>query len=305
MTRKYYDVAAVREAITGPVPSISTAFLENGELDWESNARNVEFLIDSGAKALLLTFGDSLLSVLRDTEVMELTKFVTEQAKGRAMVIGCGKPWCLQQTVEFAEECANTGCDVVIPVPPDWAQHCDSKMLKTYFATIGKIAPVMLLSNLMNGRGIPMDVVDDLTPEEGIVAIKDDTPTPYGRRLGTATKEKFAYLSGGTFDGFLDVAPYGADGYLSVFFRAFPQVDHAFWKAYTEGRLSDAVAINEKYEVPFFKWCAANGANFDAGIRGMMEIAGITKRYCRMPYSHLTDKQLESLKVFLAERELI
>jgi 4-hydroxy-tetrahydrodipicolinate synthase len=305
MKSKYYDVAAVREAISGPVPSISTAFLENGELDWESNARNVEFLIGSGAKTLLLTFGDSLLSILRDREVVELTKFVVEQTHGRAMVIGCGKPWCLPQTLEFTEECANAGCDVVIPVPPDWAQHCDSNMLTDYFKAVAQKAPVMLLSNLMNGRGTPMEVVERLTPEQGIVAIKDDTPTPYGRRLGKVSRDKFAYLSGGTFDLFLDTAPYGADGYLSVFFRCFPQVDHAFWKAYKEGRIADCVAINEKYEVPFFKWCAQNGANFDAGIRGMMEIAGITKRYCRMPYSHLTEKQVESLKIFLAERNLI
>lgn len=305
MKQKYYDVAAVREAIAGPVPSFSTAFLENGEIDWESNARNVDFLIASGAKTILLTLGDSLLTILRDQEVLELTKFVVKCADKRAMVIGCGKPWCLPQTLEFAEECASAGCDMVIPVPPDWAQHCDRAQLIKYYEAAGEKAPVMILSYLLNGRGVPMDVIEKLSPEKGIVAVKDDTPTPYGRRLGSVIRDKMAYLSGGTFDGFLDVAPYGADGYLSVFFRAFPKVDWEFWSAYKEGRMQDAIAINDKYEVAFFDWCAANGANFDAGIRGMMEIAGITKRYTRMPYSHLTDAQMDSLRGFLAARGLI
>ena len=305
MNQKYYDVAAVREAITGPVPSFSTAFLENGEIDWESNARNVDFLIDSGAKTILLTLGDSLLTILRDSEVLELTKFVVERANGRAMVIGCGKPWCLPQTLEFTDECVKAGCDLVIPVPPDWAQHCDNDMLLEYFKAVGKKAPVMLLSYLLNGRGIPMPVVEKLGPQDGIVAIKDDTPSPYGRLLGSAVRDKMAFLQGGTMQGFLEVEPYGADGYLPIFFRAFPQVDWDFWNAYKEGRIRDAVKISDKHDIAFFDWCAANGANFDAGIRGMMEIAGIAKRYCRMPYSHLSDAQMDSLKDFLSQRDLI
>lgn len=305
MKQKYYEVEAVREALTGAVPSISTSFLENGDLDWESIGRNVEFLIEAGAKSLLLTYGDSVLSVLRDKEVVELTRFVTERAAHRAMVIGCGKKWCLSQSVEFAQACADMGCDVVIPFPPDWAQHADSKMLLTYYETVAKEAPVMMLTNLMNGRGVPMEVFERVDSENGIVAVKDDAPSPYGRRLGSVVRDKMAYLSGGTMEGFLNVAPYGADGYLSVFFRAFPEVDEKFWSAYTQGRIQDAVTVVDAYEVPFFRWCSSNGAHFDAGIRGMMEIAGISKRFCRMPYSYLSDAQMESLRQFLTDKKLI
>ena len=305
MNQKYYDVNAVREAITGPVPSFSTAFLENGEIDWESNARNVDFLIDSGAKSILLTLGDSLLTILRDSEVLELTKFVVERANKRAMVIGCGKPWCLPQTLEFTDECVRAGCDLVIPVPPDWAQHCDNDMLQKYYEAVGEKSPVMILSYLLNGRGVPLSVIEKLSPEKGIVAVKDDTPPPYGRRLGSIIRDKMAFLQGGTMQGFLDVAPYGANGYLPIFFRAFPKVDWEFWNAYKEGRIRDAIAVNDKFEIPFDNWCDANGANFDSAIRGMMEIAGITKRFCRMPYSHLSNAQMESLKEFLGERGLV
>ena len=50
MKQKYYDVDAVREAITGGLPSISTSFKENGDIDWDAISTNVEFLIGSGAK---------------------------------------------------------------------------------------------------------------------------------------------------------------------------------------------------------------------------------------------------------------
>lgn len=302
---QYYDVAAVKEAITGIVPSFSTSFLENGELDWNSIGRNVDFLIESGAKTILLTQGDSLLSILTNQEVLELTRFVVKKADHRAMIIGCGKPWCLSQSLEFADECAKIGCDMVIPVPPDWAQHCQADYLLDYYQAVAEKMPVMVLTYLLNGRGVPLEVFERIDPSCGIVAFKDDAPSPYGRRVGSIARDKMAYLQGGTMEGFLNVAPYGAEGYLPIFFRAFPEIDKAFWAAYSDGRIRDAIWYIDHYELPFFNWCNQNNANFDAGIRGMMGIAGIAKRFTRKPYSHLNDTQMESLQHFLSDKGIL
>ena len=305
MRNTYYDVAAVKEAITGIVPSFSTPFLENGEIDWAGAERNVEFLLDSGAKTILLTLGDSLLTILTDREVLELTRFVVERTNHQAMVIGCGKPWCLSQSLEFAEVCSDMGCDLVIPVPPDWAQHSQADYLLEYYQAVAQKMPVMVLTNLLNGRGVPLEVFERIKPDSGIVALKDDALPPYGRRVGSIARDKMAFLQGGTMEGFLNAAPYGADGYLPVFFRAFPAIDAGFWNAYTENRVRDAISYIDRYELPFFAWCDANHANFDAGIRGMMELAGITKRFTRKPYSQLNDRQMESLQQFLLEKGCI
>ncbi len=301
----YYDVSLVRRAITGPLPSVCPSFLENEELDWNGIANTVDFLLANGAKTLLLTYGDSLLSILSDAECLELTRFVTERAAHRAMVIGCGRKWPLFQSVEFAEKCREFGTDVVIPFAPDWAQHADPELLVQYYKAVGSVMPVMLLTNAMNNRGIPLSVFEKLTPEDGIVGVKDDVASPYGRRLGSIIRDKFAFMSGGTAGFFMEEAPYGADGYLSIYMRCFPQVDEAFWKAWTEGNTRECVRIIDTYEVDFFNFCAENGVHFDAGIHGMMELAGITTRRIRMPYSTMTDAQMEKLKDFLAERQLI
>ena len=305
MKSKYYDVAAVREAISSIVPSISTPFLENGDVDFATLKSMTDFLIESGAKTLLLTYGDSVFSILTDQEIFDVTRTVVDAADHRAMVIGCTKQWCLPQAVEYAQACTDMGCDLVIPVPPDWAQHCDTDMLRKYFETIGAIAPAMLLSNLMSGRGIPMSLYEQLGPEQGIVAVKDDMPGNYGRRMGPIIKDRMAFLSGGLVENFIDAASYGADGYLSIFARMFPELEKPFFKAVKEGRYTEAAEFVSTVEAPFLDWCAQNGACFDAGIRGMMEIAGVAKRFCRMPYSHLNDAQMESLRAFLQVRNII
>ena len=77
------SISEIKAAIDCPVPSISTTFLENGDIDWKSLDHIVDFLIGSGAKVLLVTNGDSLLSVLTDQETAELNRRVIKAAKGR------------------------------------------------------------------------------------------------------------------------------------------------------------------------------------------------------------------------------
>ena len=304
MKNKYYDVSAVREAIhAAPVPSISTPFLKNGEIDYKSLATYTDFLVESGAKALLLTPGDSLFSLLSDKEQLEVNRAVVDACNHRAMVIGCEKGMYLSRMTEFAERYRDFGGDIMIPFAPEWCKHNSTENLIEYYKACGKIIPTMLLS--CNNGGLPVSVYDETGPSDGIVAVKDDMALPYGTKALPHIRDKMAYLSGGRMETFLYYAPYGADGYLAVFARAFPQVDKMFWEKYNSGDLKGAVSVIEEYEIPFFKWCEENKVHFDSGIRGMIEIAGLATRYARHPFDHLTDTQIESLRNFLKDKKVI
>jgi dihydrodipicolinate synthase/N-acetylneuraminate lyase len=302
---EFYEVACVREALQGPVPSVTPQFFKSGEIDWKATGNVIEAMVAGGAKSLLVTNGDSLLTILTDKETMEFNRFVAEVAGKRAMVIACSKAWCQAQLLDYAATCKEYGCDLVIPFVPDWAQSVDGEELTACFREIGQVMPVMLLTNMCNGRGMAYSTIDALRKEEGIVAIKDDMPGPYGKMLLARTRDRFAFLQGGRAFHFLDQAPFGADGYLSVYARVFPHISHLFWRYYTEGRLQEAVEVVEKYDVAFFDFVAAEGVNFSAAIQGMYEIAGLGRRWRRSPYSSLTEEQMEKLGAFLEERKLV
>lgn len=301
---KFYDVAAVREALHCPVPSITPQFFKDGEIDWKSLEKILENCIAGGAKSLLVTAGDSLLTILTDQETMELNRFVTKVADGRAMVIACSKFWSHKQILEYTQACKEYGCDLVIPFYPDWAQSLDTEALTQCYREIGAMMPTMLLTNLCNGRGIPMKTLQDLTPDDGIVALKDDMPAPYGKESLALTRHKFAFLQGGRAYRYMDVEPFGADGYLSVYSRVYPELANRWWNAYHSGDIKTAVELVEQYDSAFFAMVAANGMHFSAAIQGMYEIAGLGSRWRRSPYSSLTDAQMEILRQFLAERGL-
>ena len=109
----------------------------------------------------------------------------------------------------------------------------------------------------------------------------------------------------GDWDCLEAAAAYGADGYLSVYARMYPQVSNAFWNAYTTGNMKEAVELVEKYDVALFAdFIAKYKLNFSAVIQGMYEVAGLGQRWRRAPYSSLSDSQMELLRQFLAERGL-
>ena len=196
MRSKYYDVACVREAIHCPVPSIVPQFFQNGEIDWKSTANMLENCIAGGAKALLVTYGDSLLHILSDREALELNRFVAQVTGGRAMVIACSKQWNHSQMLEFAQKSKEDGCDLIIPFYPDWCGGLDKDAVVACMKELGAVMPVMLLSCMMGG-GIPLSILDRLSADDGLVAMKDDVGQPYGKNLLAHIRDKIAYLSGG------------------------------------------------------------------------------------------------------------
>ena len=302
---KYYDISLVQEVMTGPVPSLNTLFNKDGSLDWTNMGTLLDFQIANGAKSILITQGDSCLSNLTDQETADLVKFVVETVNKRAMVIGGGKIWCHSKNLEFAEYCREIGCDVLLPVLPDWAQSLDINLAVDCYKELGKIMPIMMMTNLMNGRGIPLGIYDMLEPDCGIVAVKDDTAMPYGRDMGVRIKDKFVFFSGGGKHFFLSHAPYGCKSYLSSFGRMLPEISNRFWECYSTGRLQEAYDVVTTYEVPLMNFWHSGGRHFDATFRAMYEILGLGQRWRRTPYSSYTDEQMEELRAFMQSLKLI
>lgn len=133
--------AEIRDALTGPVPSVHTPFDREGGIDFDALRRQLDFVIAAGAKTVVLTWGDSLYSLLTDDEIAQVTKAAVEHVNGRAMVVAADNIWWTGKEVEFAKYCVEVGADVLMVLPPDWAGSVTVESLVQHYAAVARPDP--------------------------------------------------------------------------------------------------------------------------------------------------------------------
>ena len=300
----------IRKALAGPVPSISTPFKKDGEIDYDGLRNMVDFDIAAGSKTILLTAGDSHYICMSEKEIAEVTKVVVEHTAGRAMVVAAEKYYNTRKVVEFAQYVRSIGADILMVMPPDWADSCTPETLADHYKAVADHIPVMIVTNVFVARGIDfglktLELALGLGKANNIVAVKDDFCGEFARRMGLLVHEHWAVISGGLKQNHLDIHPYGCDGYLSTYARFKPEIAHRYWNAIENNNLKEAVKVIKEYDMPLFDLIGSFTGKFDAGIHGTLELFGIAKRWRRKPYYSLNDEDMERLTDFFKQRKLL
>ena len=294
-----------RNALTGPIMSLHTPFHADGEIDYESLRRMIDFTIDGGTKTVILTYGNSLYTLLTDQEVAELTKAVVEHTAGRAMVVAADRQWSTSKEVEFAGYAREVGADMLMVLPPDWAASCTADTFVEHYAAVAERIPVMVVTGPFGLRPLPLslEVLKRLRDEvDGIYAVKDDVCEEFGRRLGLLVHDRWAVFTSGTKRVLLNALTYGCDGHMSTFILFRPSLAHAFWGAIDANDMSRARKMIEDWDVPFGDFLASFPGGRDTVKHGIFELCGLSQRWRRKPYYSLSDAEMERVAGFLKEK---
>ena len=292
------DRSRVREALTGPVTSIRTPFAKDGSVDYDGLRNTLDFNIDAGSKTMLLTAGDSHYIALSDQEIADVSRVVVDHTAGRAMVVTADRHYNTNQAVAFAKFAAETGADVHMVLPPDWAASCTSETLRDHYARIAEHIPVMVVTGVFSARGetFGLETLSMLLDTvENVVAIKDDMLGSFARKMTLLTKDRWAVFSGGQKQNHMDLHPYGCHGFMSTFLTFKPEITHRYWSAVQNSDLSTATEVIRDYDHPFFDLIRGCTGGFDAGLHGVLELFGICERWRSPPYYSLSDAEMESL----------
>jgi dihydrodipicolinate synthase/N-acetylneuraminate lyase len=288
----------LQKALSSPIPSIRVPFTRAGDIDVKGLAAYVERCLANGATALMLTWGDSLYSLLTDDEVAEVTRRVVEQTRKRAVVIAADRVWWTGKTVEFARFCRQTGAAVLMVLPPDWAESCTVETLVAHYRAVGQEIPVMLVTNYLAKRADALRLelirqVYERAPE--VVAVKDDVGGEFGARMTALTHERWTVIAGGTKRLHFHLAPHGCQGHLSTLMVYKPEIAWHYWRAMAAGDTQTGGDMVSRIDRPLFDVLMATPGSFDAALHGWGELVGLCGRWRRSPYHSLTDSELESL----------
>ena len=306
--------AELREALNSPIPSLRTPFTSEGAIDFDGLRSQIDFVIAGGARTVMMTWGDSLLSVMTDDEVAGVAKVIVEHTAGRAKVIVADNGWPTNTAVLYGEYCADLGADLLMLLPPDWAGSTTAATVVNHFNAVSEHLPTMLvtaffkLSGVAGARtpGFEMDVIRALYEEvPGLVAVKDDVVGDLGISLCTTVHERWAVVSGGLKKNHAAQLPYGVDGYLSLFMSYKPEISWNYWKAIQSGDYDASWKITREIERPMFSHMAGVQGGFNAAAHGMFELLGICDRHLPLPYYTMTEGEMEELKAVMENLNLL
>jgi len=293
---------SVREAFSGPCASVRLPFDRNGAIDFRALRQQVEFVLHAGSKTVILTWGDSLYSLLTDDEVAQVTKAVVRFVNRRALVVAADRNWATPREAEFAAYCAETGADLLMVLPPDWAGSTTVPSLVAHYRAAAEHIPVMVVTNYLGRKPIEFgaNLIESLRDQvPGVVALKEDVGGEFAQKICGLVHERWAIIARGQKQRHLDMLPYGVDGYFSLHITFKPEIAWRYWKAVEKQDLDAARGVIRDCDKPLFDYLLKLEGGFDAGVHGLLEVAGLGSRYRRAPYYSFTEAQMADLKDFL------
>ncbi|MEZ8283132.1 4-hydroxy-tetrahydrodipicolinate synthase [Vibrio splendidus] len=233
---------------SGSIVALVTPFNTDGEVDFDSLKKLVEYHVAAGSDGLVAvgTTGES--STLTIEEHVKVVNKIVEFADGRIPVIAGTGANATHESVLFSRLLNGSGIAGCLSVTPYYNKPTQEGLYQHYKA-IAEVSDVpQILYNVPGRTAVDLlpETVARLSEIENIVALKDATGDldriAIHREL---CGEDFILLSGDDLTG-LEFVKRGGDGVISVTNNVAAADMATMFKLAKEGKFEEAEAINER-----------------------------------------------------------
>jgi 4-hydroxy-tetrahydrodipicolinate synthase len=202
------------------MPAVTTPFFDDGRIDEDAFARNVDRLLRAGATGIIAGGCTGEFWALTHEERKRLYAISREAMAGRGTLIVATGAVTVQETVALSRAAEQIGCDGALILPPYFVKLTDDEIFAHYADVCGQIGLPVVLYN------IPGNAVNALTPPlvarlaelDRVVAIKEssgDWNNYYGTVL--AVRNRLRVFCGPSSIFGVPAVELGADGTIDCF----------------------------------------------------------------------------------------
>lgn len=232
---------------TGVCTALITPF-KNGEIDYPSLKRLIEFQIEQGVDALLVngTTGES--ATLSECEKRELISFAVREVGGRVPLIAGTGSNSTQKSIHLSQFACDVGADAILVVTPYYNKASNEGLIEHYETIANEVNIPMIIYNVPSRTGvnIPISVYDTLANHKNIVAVKEANPSISDfAKLSQKCSDRFALYSGND-DLILPTLALGGDGVISVLSNILPKETTEICKLWFASKIKEATALQLK-----------------------------------------------------------
>lgn len=235
---------------TGAGVAIVTPFKDNGEVDYESFAKNIEYQITNGTDAIIVcgTTGES--STLTHEEHLDVIRYCVKCVNGRIPVVAGTGSNCTETAVYLSKEAEKAGADGLLVVTP-YYNKATQKGLYEHFKIVADAVKIpIILYNIPGRTGgvniLPETVVRLCTEVDNIVGVKDATGNISQVAQLMSIADGKVDLYSGNDDQIVPLLSLGGKGVISVLSNIAPTQTHDICAKFFAGDVEGSRSLQLK-----------------------------------------------------------
>lgn len=292
-----------KSIFAGVATALVTPIL-NGEVDYISLGKLIEFQINSGIDALVIcgTTGESC--TLSDDEHKAILQFALEKADGRVpMIAGTGSNDTMH-AVQMSRFASELGYDALLVVTPYYNKATERGLIQSYLKIADAARCPIIPYNVPTRTccNITMPVYRELAKHENIVAVKEasgnisavaELISEYGDDLDVYS---------GNDDQTLPLLALGGKGVISVVSNIIPREMTDLCNKWFDGDTKKCRRLHEKYlKLMKMMFCEVN----PIPVKTALSLMGLCSAEMRLPMCEIGEKNRAKLETVLLEYGLL
>ena len=279
------------------IPAVFTTLNTDCSFDSHGMRKLVRYIVDGGMKTLfLLGFAGESLALSREQR-KEVIRTVREEVADDVVIIAGVFDNATDLILNHVHDAKECGANYVLATPTNFYPLRDCEIERLFIDVADQSPlPLIVYNCPLNRHYISSDIIGRLAAHPNIAGLKQtsDLLKVEQMQLEVSSIENFTVLSGDEFAYFGSMAM-GVEGFIiggpgNVFPRKCLRIHENFKQGgLEEARIEYTNMIRflfELYALPFSEFAA---------LKGMLEIAGICKRWVHKPVFSANDEEMETV----------
>ena len=281
---------------TGAGVAIVTPFKENGEVNYEEFAKQIELQIAGETDAIIVCGTTGEASTLSHEEHLDVIRYCIKVVNGRIPVVAGTGSNCTETAVYLSQEAEKAGADALLVVTP-YKNKATQKGLYEHFKIVADSVKIpVILYNIPGRTGgvniLPETVVRLCTEVENIVGVKDATGNISQVAKMMALANGKVDLYSGNDDQIVPILSLGGKGVISVLSNIAPKQTHDICAKYLEGDVEGSRKIQlDAIELIDALFCEVN----PIPVKKALNLMGLNAGPLRRPLTEMEDANAEKL----------
>ena len=281
---------------TGAGVAIVTPFKENGEVNYEEFAKQIELQIAGETDAIIVCGTTGEASTLSHEEHLDVIRYCIKVVNGRIPVVAGTGSNCTETAVYLSQEAEKAGADALLVVTPYYNKATQKGLYEHFKIVADSVKIPVILYNIPGRTGgvniLPETVVRLCTEVENVVGVKDATGNISQVAKMMALANGKVDLYSGNDDQIVPILSLGGKGVISVLSNIAPKQTHDICAKYLEGDVEGSRKIQlDAIELIDALFCEVN----PIPVKKALNLMGLNAGPLRRPLTEMEDANAEKL----------